>query len=64
MEKEEHNRRFRDIDRDIIKESFKEGLKEWLDEKIKEFGWFSIKTLAALGLGAMIYIIIWAQWHK
>ncbi len=52
---------------DESKEILKEALKEWLDEKLAEFGWFSLKTLAIAGLGALVYFILvmngWSKLH-
>lgn len=30
------------LDKDIVKEA----IKEWLNEKVTQFGWFSLKTIA------------------
>lgn len=47
------------------KEILKTALKEWLDEKILEFGKFSLKTIAVLALGALTYfILVFNGWHK
>ena len=60
----EKERRLRDLDKTILKEAMKESLREWLDEKYIEFGKWSMHGLLALALGAMVYLIIWSQWHK
>lgn len=47
------------------KDAVKQALKEWLDEKLAEFGWWSIKTLAAGALVAGFYFYLAANgWHK
>lgn len=47
------------------KEALKEALKEWLDDKLAQVGWWSIKTFAVAGLGALAYfILIMNGWHK
>jgi len=47
------------------KEVLKIALKEWLDDKILEFGKFSLKTIAVLALGALVYfILVFNGWHK
>jgi hypothetical protein len=49
----------------LYKEAFKEGLKEWLDEKMAQFGLFSLGTIAALSLGALAWFIMKSQgWEK
>ena len=30
---------------DIYKEIVKEAIKEWLNERVTQFGWFSLKTI-------------------
>lgn len=44
----------REEDKAIIKEAFK----EWLDDHVKEFGWWSIKTIGAFCLGAFLVYIV------
>ncbi|MBC3931968.1 hypothetical protein [Undibacterium curvum] len=47
------------------KEALKQALKEWLDEKLAEFGWWSLKMLAAGALVAGVYFYLIATgWHK
>ncbi len=33
-----------------------EAIKEWMDDKIREFGWLSLKTLGAVAFGALVYL--------
>ena len=50
---------------DEFKAAVKEGLKEWCNEALREFGWFSLKTIVALGLAGIIWLaLISAGWHK
>ena len=43
----------------------KEAIKESVSEHITKFGWWSLKTLSALGIGVIIYISIYFErWHK
>lgn len=52
-------------DDEQIKAALKEALKEWLDEKYAAFGKYSLATVAAAALSAVIYFILQAQgWHK
>ena len=41
-----------------MKTAVKEGLKEWLDEKFTALGKWSVGSLAALGLAALVYFIL------
>lgn len=53
------------IDKEAAKAAVKEAMKEWADERIREFGWFSIKTIGGLVFAAMAYYILTAEgWHK
>lgn len=45
-------------DNEDMKQAAKEAIKEWLDEQVNKLGWWSIKTLAGLGLIALIYFIL------
>ena len=36
------------------KELFKNALKEWLDEKVAEFGWWSLKSLGMVVIAAVV----------
>ena len=46
------------MSREEEKQLLKEALKEWLDDKLSEFGWFSIKTLVIAAMGALVYFIL------
>jgi hypothetical protein len=47
------------------KETLKSALKEWMDEKMVELGKFSLKTIAVLILGALVYFVLTMNgWHK
>jgi hypothetical protein len=39
------------LDKDVVKEA----LKEWLNEKVAEFGWWTIKGIGYLLFCALIY---------
>lgn len=48
-----------------MKSAVKEALKEWLDEKFTTFGKWALGSLAALGLAAFVYFILWAHgWRQ
>lgn len=48
-----------------LKEVLKEALKEWLDDKFTIFGKWSLGTLSALGLAAIvIFILNMNGWHQ
>jgi hypothetical protein len=52
-------------DDDQQKRIIKEALKEWLDEKFAAFGKWSFFSLAAAGLAALVFFILWVNgWHK
>jgi hypothetical protein len=40
---------------EIEKEVVKEAIKEWLNEKVTQFGWFSIRTLFYVFVGGLGY---------
>lgn len=49
----------------ITKEAHKEALKEWLDEKFAQFGRWSVTTIAAMVLAALIYFMLFTNgWQK
>jgi hypothetical protein len=45
------------LNKDIVKEA----IKEWLNEKVTEFGWFSIKTILYACVAAVGYL--WLTSH-
>ncbi len=50
---------------EVLKKVLREALKEWLDEKFAAFGRWSLLSLGALALAAMVYFILISQgWHK
>lgn len=42
----------------LMKEAIKEGIKEWLDEVYKKFGRWTLQTVGALALAALIYFML------
>jgi len=53
------------IDKATVKEAAKEALKEWLDDKLKQFGIWSLKGIGAAGLAALAWFILTTEgWHK
>lgn len=54
-----------EIDNDAQKKIVKEAIKEWLSEQVTEFGWWSLKTLAGLGIAGLVYLALIGQgWKK
>lgn len=54
-----------DADPDVVKAAIKEAISEWLDEQFARFGKWSLASLAALGLAALIYFILTMNgWSK
>lgn len=43
---------------EAMKAAVKEALREWLNEKFTQFGKWSLGSLAALGLAALVYFIL------
>lgn len=65
MDEQEQERR---VNYNVEKMAIKEALQEWLDKKWEEtcrqFGLWSIRTLALLAFVAFIYLLLWAYgWH-
>lgn len=50
----------RDLDdrKKFIKDAMKEAMKEWLDEKITIFGRWSLRSLGAALIVALIYFVL------
>jgi hypothetical protein len=46
---------------DLDKAVVKEAIKEWLNEKVTQFGWFSIKTIGYALFALLSYI--WLSTH-
>lgn len=42
----------------FIKDAMKEAFKEYLDEKTRQFGKWSLRTIAILALAALVYFIL------
>ena len=43
---------------EAFKSVIRAAIKEWLDEKIRDFGWWSFKTVAALAIAALAYFVL------
>lgn len=53
------------MNQEQTKEALKEALKEWLDAKFASLGRWTLGTLAAMALSAVVYgIITIAGYHK
>jgi hypothetical protein len=46
-----------ELDKEEMKAVWKEAFKEWIDEKVKEWGYFSIKLIAMGILGYVLYLL-------
>lgn len=40
---------------DVMKKVVLEAIKEWMSERVREFGWLSLKTIGYLAFGVLIY---------
>lgn len=48
-----------------IKEALKEAIKEWMDDKVLQFGKWSLYTLACSGIFTLAYFILSVNgYHK
>lgn len=47
-----------------MKQVVKQAIKEWLDEKFAQFGKWSMASLAALGISALVLFILKMQGWK
>jgi hypothetical protein len=46
---------------DLDKEVVKEAIKEWLNEKVTQFGWFSLRTIGYALVALLGYL--WLSTH-
>jgi uncharacterized membrane protein YraQ (UPF0718 family) len=55
-----------DIQRDLMKEAVKEAIKEWLDEKFIVVGKWTVNSIIAVLLAALVYFsLVYNGWeHK
>lgn len=51
----------RGLSREERKEIVKEAIKEWLNETASQFGWWSLKMIAALFAAGIVIFILWTQ---
>ena len=49
------------VNRQQLREAVKEAYKEIVEDYVRKFGWWSLKTLAAIGTGALIAGAVWIQ---
>lgn len=42
----------------VMKKVVLEAIKEWMSERVREFGWLSLKTLGYLAFGVLIYFAL------
>ncbi len=40
------------------KDIVKQAIKEWMDERLREFGWWSLKTLAIAALTVLLFAYV------
>jgi len=53
--KKTSNARKHDMANEIEKEIVKQAIKEWLNEKVAQFGWFSIRTIFYVFVAGLAY---------
>ncbi len=53
-----NERRDQDERKEFIKDAMKEAMKEWLDEKAAMFGKWSLATIGAALIVALIYFVL------
>lgn len=53
-----NDRRDQDERKKFIKEAMKEAFKEYVDEKVRQFGKWSLRTIAVAVLAALLYFIL------
>lgn len=54
LQKRRHARKH-DMANEIEKEIVKQAIKEWLNEKVAQFGWFSIRTIFYVFVAGLAY---------
>jgi hypothetical protein len=52
-----------DFKNEETKEALKEAIKEWLDDRVKNFGWFTIKTIIGLAVAGILYLAFVGTGH-
>jgi hypothetical protein len=50
-----------ELDREAVKDAMKEAIKEWLDDKFISFGKWSAMSVGALGIAALLWLILKSQ---
>lgn len=50
----------RDMDAKVLREVVKDAFKELLADYVRQFGWWSLRTLSLAAIGAAIVGILWA----
>lgn len=51
-------------DKEVVKDALKDALKEWLDEKFATFGKWSLMSIGASFLIAVVWFIFWVEFKK
>jgi hypothetical protein len=54
----------REMGPDELRAAVKEAFRELLGDYVRMFGWWSIRTIAVAGVGAVIVLILWAGGWK
>lgn len=49
------------LNKQQLREAVKEAYREIVEDYVRKFGWWSLKTLAAIGTGALIAGAVWIQ---
>lgn len=51
----------KEMDARVLRGVIKDAVKELVNEQIKQFGWWSLKTLGYVAVGGVIVFVLWTQ---
>jgi hypothetical protein len=58
MTDQENQNNRRDDIKDVMKEATKEAIREWLDDKFAAFGKWSMASITAIALAALLWLFL------